>query len=484
MSGMTLHRPIVAAEFTALEWWERQGVSLDPEDTEVRRLAHTDDQYEMPESDVYNKSRGSRVGRYATIPKANNDGTSRGFNAGVAGCVHVDPGYPDSVIFDPRAVTAQMLKQAAQTSRYPHQAMQQLGYSVSQLQALKLQKDAAAAGNPSALAIMPPSNPYVGSGYVTPSAQQDGRQVTYAMPSYPMPQESSVQPLSSLPPLPAAAVAPPIVQQMQPTQVQPMLQAAPAPVQQHYPPQAQYPPQQAPYPPQAQYPPQAYYPPQNFAPPGPPQPDPMLAHLLNAVTALGNRFQAIEQAQFQPLPVTTGVSPNMPVGMPLRTIPPEMASGPDSEARPLHSRRDTGVPTERSLVRQTTADYEQHQRGQQPPDAVGAIIAGFETLNLPFVSGPVPDKPRRQVYFKIPNGGTHAARFHDVVESKTSIVLVYDTRYEEGNQFVPPTLPNVTIELQMQDKKKVVYVHSLDLTFAFGCFDMVVLLKVDEPEVQ
>lgn len=498
------------------------------DDAPVVRHAPDNNNYHLPEADQTGKMRGSKVGRFATIPQANNDGTSKGFDGTCAGPVHVDPDAPDGgVIFDPNSVRKQDINRAVAQATYPHQAFYALGELASTLGVGRRKRAADANYNPPVHGGMDVDrgvNPHMPRSYVTPSAVQGGGQQVpvpnYAGPGYgggqqlPNPlyaaQEAQIMnpipPLNSLPPI------------HQPGGVVPSSQ----PPQQPPPVQVQAP-QQYPQQPQYQQPPQQYPQPQPYPPPGygypapypqPPAVDPNIAALMAGMATMQQQIATIASAQQtsqRSLPGTTGVSSNpMPKGPPLRTTPVEEGgrtrrSAPaqdeefDDTARPIRKqvKRKKGsqeiedeeseeqVGVNRSLVRQATQaeedeqpqtlkDYREHT--EREPDG---IIVGFESLNLPFVTGPIPQKAKKQVTFEIPNAGLQMARFHDVVESKECVVLVYDTRYEEGQQYIPPELGDAVIKLHVGKGKtaKIINVSSMGFTFAFGVFDMIVLVK-------
>ncbi len=136
---------------------------------------------------------------------------------------------------------------------------------------------------------------------------------------------------------------------------------------------------------------------------------------------------------------------------------------------------------------QTVGEYQ-----DQSKDPRDGRITGFEALNLPFVTGPIGLKPKRQVFFEIPGGGKHSARFHDIIEAEYLIALVYDTRFEEGSQYLPPDMsdePEKSIKLSIPTANKTFKTYEVashGLTFPLGVFDIVVLAKrnveVDKPD--
>lgn len=105
------------------------------------------------------------------------------------------------------------------------------------------------------------------------------------------------------------------------------------------------------------------------------------------------------------------------------------------------------------------------------------LIYGFETLEMPFITGPLAVKPKKEVYFEMPNMGTMAARYHEIQDGGTCLALIYDTRYEDGYQFMPPSLGDVKIKMTIPRENKVYNCSSLGIHFNCGVLDIVVLFK-------
>ena len=105
------------------------------------------------------------------------------------------------------------------------------------------------------------------------------------------------------------------------------------------------------------------------------------------------------------------------------------------------------------------------------------VISGFETLEMSFVNGPLPIKPKKEVYFEMPNMGTMAARYHEIQDGGTCLALIYDTRYEDGYQFMPPSLGDVKIKMTVPKENKIYYCSSVGIHFNCGVLDIVVLFK-------
>lgn len=486
------------------------------DNTPVIRHAPDAHNYHLPDYDQLSKMRGSKVGKFAIIPAANKDGTSKAFDPTVAGPVHVDPDAPDGgVIFDPAEVGKHDLNRAVNSSTYAHQAFYQLG-TPAPLLGIGRNKQAAYYGHQqNAFDVDRGPNPHMPGTYVTPRATElpapafvangyGGGPAYNNNPLYRAQEEQALNPVPSLNSLPPLGPTP---------------MAGPAPMPAPQQPQPQYP---YPQPQPQQAPPGYYAPPQAYAPP---PMDPNLQAMMQGMVGLQQTVQALAQQinQRPPLmPPTTGMSENpLPKGRPvgLSTQPVEDQRGArhrgqpvdDDEynqesARPIRkqvtrSKQNQEIVDEeqddtrdRSLVRrrhreeeeerpQTMRDVERHNAEPE------GVIYGFESLDLPFVDGPIARKAKKRVVFEIPGAGNHMAQFHDVIVSKECVVLVYDTRYEEGTQYVPPELGEVVITVRVLGKdkngkdSKSYKVCSMGFTYSFGVFDHIVLVKQDDETV-
>jgi len=443
-------------------------------DNSVMRHAPDSNNYHVPDQEQLLKMRGSRVGRFAIIPAAKRDGSSQGFDPTVAGPVHVDPQAADGgVIFDPSTVSAADMERAVASSYYPDQVYYQLG-KYAKVAAQEQAEESVEQRN--GVTIDRGVNPHLSpQTYVTPTTHIP---TFVSSGGFNM---NSRESKTMTPVLPATL--PPLLANSSPQQPQP---------------------QQFLQQPPAQVPPPQYYAPQAYAPP---PLDPNLAAMLHALVNVQQQVTALTtQRTQQELPPTTGMSSNpLPLkrqSPPLATVPVESRqerrvyqayrgieeerdSDPNDEvARPIRKRvvRDKNsqeiISTEEEPRQQTMRAYEDSQR---EPDA---IITGFESLNLKFVTGPLANKAKRQVIFEIPNAGKHMARFHDVIVSKECVVLVYDTRYEEGQQYEPPELIDTPITLHVPHLKQSYTVRSMGFSYTFGVFDHIVLVKQDEEKLE
>lgn len=468
-------------------------------DSPVIRHAPDSDNYHFPEWDQVSKMRGSKVGAFAVIPAARKDGTSRGFDADEPGVVHVDPDAPDGgTIVDMAAVRRRDMDAAIHSSVYPHQVFYKLGTPAP---LYKVGAQAGFDGPPPP--EQPRVNPVMPGTYVVPRSGDGGIQMPamgHTPPAY-SPEFSHVQesrmipsqptgvPQLQVPQIPAAS-------QMSAQQVQ-----GPAPS----PPQQQQPQYQQPQYQQPQQPPPPQwggYPQPGYGMMTPPPMDPgmqqMVMQLAQAVQGLSSQVSQIQQQkQASVAPSRTApqlaTMPMPPAGAPNHGMYP-IGQGPkrkrddeeeddvyEDDAAPI-GRAPDREPSGNSMVRregrQRLRDYEraQHDEDDSPTNA---LITGFETLKMPYVVGPLPLKAKRQVYFEFEGIGKQSARYHDVIESEHCLVLVYDTRYEEGTQFLPPDLGEKTLTVHVPHMKKSFVVSSMGFTYPHGVFDHIVLVKHD-----
>lgn len=488
------------------------------DNTPVIRHAPDTHNYHLPDSDQLSHMRGSKVGRFATIPAANKDGTSKGFDPTVAGPVHVDPDAPDGgVIFDPSNVRKGDVNRAVNLAQYAHQAFYALGTPAPLMGVGRKKLAGYGQHQNNGFDVDRGPNPHMPHTYVTPSAE-NGRQAEIpsfvangygpgqaSAPQYRAQEEQAlnpVPPLGQLPPLgPTQVPAPHMVPAPQPQYTTPAYLPPQQPQPHHYPP------------PQYPQPPQSYT---------PPPMDPNLQAMMQGMVGLQQTVAALANQvnQQRQLPPTTGLSPTpLPTArqqVSLSTQPVENRGGQksrydkddegfDNTARPIRKQvkrnKDTQeiegeeeTADDRSLVRrragveddgrrQTVREVEQ---SQQEPEGV---IFGFESLELSFVDGPIARKAKRKVIFEIPGAGNHMAQFHDVIVSKECVVLVYDTRYEEGTQYIPPELGEMVITVRVLGKDKngkdakSYKVSSMGFSYSFGVFDHIVLVKNEEEQV-
>lgn len=410
-------------------------------------------------------------GNFVTIPAARgrSDGRSRGFDSDSAGVVHVDPQAPDGgAVVDLSTLGAAEMDRAVAESVYPHEAFYKLAGPAPAIDRYHAPREAAI-------------NPRLPGTYTTPRAAQGGLQAD-ARPAF---AGGTVNLPDGNPPAVTAPANLQFAQQPPPTYQPPTQQAPPSSPYPHAAgaipaPNGAAPPFNAPAPayypgygapPNGQY--QPYMPPPQFLPMAQdPQVQGMLSSLAQSVQDLARRMDRVPAAappQARPLPAAASI----PVGVPPRRAQPA-ADDFDEDPKPIPRRTPREEPQE-PPQKQTLRDYRQATVGPEPEQ----LIAGFETLKIDFVSGPRAEKARKRVFFDYGPMGKQSSQFHGVYEEKNCLVLVYDTRYEDGTQYLPaesndPITVNVP-SLNGRDFR----VMSAGIVHGFGVFDFVILLKND-----
>jgi hypothetical protein len=142
-----------------------------------------------------------------------------------------------------------------------------------------------------------------------------------------------------------------------------------------------------------------------------------------------------------------------------------------------------------------TVKPEESVMSEDAPDVSGSM--SYETLEIPFVTGPVPQKAKTQVFIELPGFGSMSTWFHGIFTGDGCVVLVYDTRYADGQQFCPPYnqethpdgLPLKVIvpapkPNKTKEKDKIFDTKYFGLKFAFGVFDCIILVTVDKDDAE
>jgi hypothetical protein len=114
---------------------------------------------------------------------------------------------------------------------------------------------------------------------------------------------------------------------------------------------------------------------------------------------------------------------------------------------------------------------------KEMPDS---IQTAFSKLQIPFFSGVKPERPQYEVYFEMAKLGTISARYHAVVASDACVALIYDTRFEDGFQYLPPNLGEEQIMVSVPKTKETYACSSLGLHWSLGCLDVVILIRYKE----
>lgn len=134
-------------------------------------------------------------------------------------------------------------------------------------------------------------------------------------------------------------------------------------------------------------------------------------------------------------------------------------------------------------------------RVEEKPVSQEPEVGGFESLEIPFVTGPQPQKAKTQVFIELPGFGSMSTWFHGIFPGDGCVVLVYDTRYADGQQFCPPYNPEthpeglpikVTVPapkgMKNKEKDKTYDTKYFGLKFALGVLDCVILVTVDKDD--
>lgn len=109
--------------------------------------------------------------------------------------------------------------------------------------------------------------------------------------------------------------------------------------------------------------------------------------------------------------------------------------------------------------------------------------AAVKETKVAFLDAANIQKPGRNVVFSWTDGGVMSCRYHEVVLGDGCLVLVYDTRYEDGMQWIPPVLNDrgtIKVSVRGDSGKQEYTVASLGLSFTLGCMDVIVLPLVGE----
>ena len=149
-----------------------------------------------------------------------------------------------------------------------------------------------------------------------------------------------------------------------------------------------------------------------------------------------------------------------------------------SQVADLHKEQEAVVQLEEE--RASTPEAEEEVEENMPE----AIALPQECLEMPFLGLPKPVKPTKEIYFEMPQAGTMGARYHEVIEGGSCIALVYDTRYEDGYQWIPPALGDTKIQMTIPKENKTFTCSSLGIHFHIGVLDVVVLFKHDSDVIK
>jgi len=111
------------------------------------------------------------------------------------------------------------------------------------------------------------------------------------------------------------------------------------------------------------------------------------------------------------------------------------------------------------------------------------LIEGISSLKIDFLAEGKPQRPQYETYFEMAKMGTMQARYHAVIQGKDCVALVYDTRFEDGFQYLPPSLGEEEITVSVPKLGDAVYTcSSLGLHWTLGCLDIIILIKINKEE--
>lgn len=184
------------------------------------------------------------------------------------------------------------------------------------------------------------------------------------------------------------------------------------------------------------------------------------------------------------------VTPATPVASPvqMRKLSTEAFFNELDEKTPIPPSPPEEMETEARAPSVSTRDSLQARARQEGEvvrqQAFAQIVQDFlQTLRIPFLAeeGGRPTKPKRTAIFHIEGFGMTAHRFHEIVHNGRVLALVYDTRYDEGVQFLPATEKPFRIVVPHLGKD-FEDVSSADLKFSIGVLDIVILLTMSEPK--
>lgn len=147
-----------------------------------------------------------------------------------------------------------------------------------------------------------------------------------------------------------------------------------------------------------------------------------------------------------------------------------------------------------ALIRQLTSELVELRKVEVVEEAVEEVPAPQEEeepevefgvdVGMPFLGISDPLKPQKEIYFEMPQAGTMGARYHEVLEGSNCIALVYDTRYEDGYQWIPPALGDSKIRMTLPRENKTYTCSSVGIHFHVGVLDIVVLFKHDSDVIK
>ena len=126
----------------------------------------------------------------------------------------------------------------------------------------------------------------------------------------------------------------------------------------------------------------------------------------------------------------------------------------------------------------TLAVPEKQQTALPKPESAAELVA---SLGISFLTGVRPISAKLDTFFDLGSAGTIAAKYHAVVPGNSCLALVYDTRFEDGFQYLPPTLGDRVIVVTVPKLREQPFeCYSPGLRYSLGCLDIVILLVRQE----
>ena len=109
------------------------------------------------------------------------------------------------------------------------------------------------------------------------------------------------------------------------------------------------------------------------------------------------------------------------------------------------------------------------------PVPIETFKSALDLASLP------PAKPRHRVSFNFdtPDGaglGSLRTRYHAVCDGEKCVALVYDTRFEDGDQYVPPARPNLPFLFRDDVAEREFNALNIGLYFSLGTLEVIVLV--------
>lgn len=89
--------------------------------------------------------------------------------------------------------------------------------------------------------------------------------------------------------------------------------------------------------------------------------------------------------------------------------------------------------------------------------------------------GSEPKPAREKVVFSSPNLGMFATSYHAVLQQNDVLVLIYDSRFEYGTQYLPPVIEGQELEVAIVSTQQKLRVQSLGLNIQLGFLELAIL---------